>query len=63
VNIGLSKRSLETGKDLILATKPYAVIPRQEFGGVFFRTGFLLALALTGTFFNFNLAAGSFPAF
>jgi len=47
---------LRTGKDLILATKPYAVDSTATSWWCVLSTGFLLAVAVTGTLFNFHLA-------
>lgn len=47
---------MRTGKDLILATKPYAVDSTARSWFYLLSTGFLLLAALAGTFWNFHLA-------
>ena len=47
---------MRTGKDLILATKPYAVDFTAKSWWCVLSTGFLLAAAMAGTRWNFNLA-------
>src|ERR1019366_10554087 len=47
---------MRTGKELILATKPYAVDSSTRSWWHILSTGCLLAVALAGTLWNFNLA-------
>jgi omega-6 fatty acid desaturase (delta-12 desaturase) len=47
---------MRTGKDLILATKPYAVDSPARSWAYLLSTAFLLAGALAGTLWNFHLA-------
>ena len=47
---------MRTGKELILATKPYAVDSTASSWWYILSTAFLLAAALAGTLWNFHLA-------
>src|ERR1035441_10125988 len=47
---------MRTGKELILATKPYAVDSSVRSWAHVLSTGLLLAVALAGTLWNFHLA-------
>jgi omega-6 fatty acid desaturase (delta-12 desaturase) len=47
---------MRTGKEIILATKPYAVDSSARSWVYILSSGFLLACALVGTFWNFHLA-------
>ena len=47
---------MRTGKELILATKPYAVDSSARSWGHVLSTGTLLAAAVAGTLWNFHLA-------
>src|SRR5881628_3103535 len=48
---------MRTGKEIILATKPYAVDFTAKSWGYFLSTAFLLAVAMVGTVWNFHLVA------
>jgi acyl-lipid omega-6 desaturase (Delta-12 desaturase) len=50
------ERRMRTGKELILATKPYAVDSSARSWWHILSTGSLLALALAGTLWNFHFA-------
>ena len=50
------ERSMRTGKELILATKPYAVDSSARSWWHILSTALLLALALAGTLWNFHFA-------
>jgi omega-6 fatty acid desaturase (delta-12 desaturase) len=52
----LTQRSLRTGKDLILATKPFAVDSTARSWFYVLSTGLLLLAAIAGTLWNFHLA-------
>lgn len=47
---------MKTGKDLILATKPYAIDVTARSWWYFLSTALLLAAAVTGTLWNFHLS-------
>jgi omega-6 fatty acid desaturase (delta-12 desaturase) len=47
---------MRTGKEIILATKPYAVDFTAKSWGYILSTSFLLAAAMAGTFWNIHLA-------
>src|SRR5687768_1958797 len=50
------RRHLRTGKDLVVATKPYAADSPARSWWYIVSTGFLLAAAITGTLVNFHPA-------
>src|SRR6266404_3978860 len=48
---------MRTGKEIILATKPYAIDSSARSWAYLLSTGFLLAGAIAGTLWNFHFVA------
>src|ERR1035437_10360875 len=58
-NIEQQLTHMRTGKELILATKPYAADFTAKSWWVVLSTAFLLVVAIVGTLWNFHLASAT----